>query len=100
MVRLAIVLKYMCSAVANDQLTGLICGCDAGPPQITSFTPSEIPAGNGDILTIKGFNFGTFNSNTSKVEFKNGDDGGNFNSTMNAHPQDFIITQCFRLDGY
>jgi len=77
--------------VANDQLTGLICGCDAGPPQITSFTPSEIPAGNGDILTIKGFNFGTFNSNTSKVEFKNGDDGGNFNSTMNAHPQDFII---------
>lgn len=78
------------SVIANDELTGLVCGF--GPdPVINSFTPSIIPAGNGDILTIKGSNFGTYNNQYCTVQFKNGDDGGNFNSTMSANTQDFII---------
>jgi hypothetical protein len=73
--------------VADDEETGKICGCST--PIITGFTPDNIPAGNGDILTITGSNFGNWSSTESNVWFKNGDDGSN--TWMRAHPvRDFL----------
>lgn len=42
---------------------------------ITSFTPTTITAGTNSILTINGGGFGT-SRGSSKVQFKNADDGG------------------------
>lgn len=67
---------------ADDEETGKICGCSI--PIITAFTPDNIPAGNGDILTITGQNFGINSPSESNVWFKNGDDGGI--TWMRAHP--------------
>lgn len=61
---------------ANDIESGPNCN-DCQEPEIISFSPTTIVAGNDEILTITGNNFGTFDSNSSKVWFKNGDDGGN-----------------------
>lgn len=73
--------------VADDEETGKICGCSN--PIISGFTPDNIPAGNGDILTITGSNFGNWSSTESNVWFKNGDDGSN--TWMRAHPvRDFF----------
>lgn len=50
-------------------------GCDCtGDPIITSFDPTSIGAGDGQILTIYGDNFGEFEDLVSTVKFKNGDD--------------------------
>jgi|GEM_PF-2042915 len=73
----------------QDEEEGKICACLK--PEITSFAPMApmtIPAGNGDILTIYGNNFGQHTSD-SNVWFKDGDDGGS--SWMRAHPiRDFL----------
>lgn len=60
--------------IASDEENGKICGCIK--PEIESFTPAIIHAGTGEILTIKGKNFGTFAPTLSTVIFKNGDDNG------------------------
>jgi hypothetical protein len=44
-------------------------------PQIFSFTPTEIPAGTNQILTIMGIGFGTSRGNGG-VLFRNADNGG------------------------
>lgn len=73
--------------IADDEETGKICGCST--PEITGFTPDNIPAGNGDILTITGQNFGVHSPAESNVWFKNGDDGSD--TWMRAHPvRDFL----------
>ena len=72
--------------IASDTETGKICGCDK--PIITSFSPSTIRAGTGEILTITGQNFGTFDLQNSTVMFKNGDDGSNV-EYMEAGSKDF-----------
>ena len=72
--------------VIEDEDEGKICACPK--PEIESFAPMTIPAGNGDILTINGNNFGQHSSD-SNVWFKDGDDGGS--SWMRAHPiRDFL----------
>ncbi len=66
--------------IAEDEETGTICGCSK--PTITSFegpnanNPNVIHGGVGEILTIKGNNFGTYVPIESTVIFKNGDDMG------------------------
>lgn len=73
--------------IADDEENGKICGCST--PVITGFTPDNIPAGNGNVLTITGENFGNHSSTSSNVWFKNGDDGGS--TWMRAHPvRDFL----------
>lgn len=59
---------------ADDFQGGSICGCSQ--PVINSFSPSTIIAGSGDILTITGENFGIYNASSSRVRFRNGDEGG------------------------
>ncbi|WP_205501425.1 IPT/TIG domain-containing protein [Rufibacter psychrotolerans] len=44
-------------------------------PSITSFNPTTLRAGTGDVLTIMGSNFGNTRGN-GFVEFRNADDGG------------------------
>lgn len=60
--------------IADDTETGKVCGCD-GDPEIISFSPSSIPAGMGEVLTISGSKF-LSKDGDSKIFFKNGDDGG------------------------
>ncbi len=60
--------------IADDEENGSICGCKK--PVITSFSPTTIHGGIGEILTINGINFGTFDPAKSNVKFKNGDDSG------------------------
>ena len=58
--------------IATDEEDGKICA--TAVPGITSISPLIIPAGNGDILTITGTGFGTFDPANSTVIFENGDD--------------------------
>ena len=62
--------------------------CD-GVPVITGFSPMEVPAGTGDVLTIMGNNFGSFDPQLSKVSFIDGD-VANGNARMNTGREDFI----------
>ena len=71
--------------IADDTETGKVCGCSK--PIITSFSPSTIHAGTGEILTITGQNFGNFSQLESTILFPNGDDGGF--SMMEAGMKDF-----------
>ena len=70
---------------ADDEENGKICECDT--PVITSFSPATIHAGTGEILTIIGQNFGTFNLQNSTVVFKNGDNDND--PEMEAGSKDF-----------
>jgi hypothetical protein len=54
-------------------------------PSISSFSPSSLRAGTGDILTISGNMFGT---SPGTVRFANADDGGQ--TMMEAQPSDII----------
>lgn len=71
--------------IANDEEKGKICGCTK--PVITSFSPSIIHAGTGEILTITGQNFGNWDQLNCTVLFPNGDDGGS--TMMEAGSKDF-----------
>lgn len=55
-------------------------------PNIDFFTPTTIPAGTGDILTIVGTNFGDFSPGQSTVMFVDGD---SLNLYMQAGRKDF-----------
>jgi hypothetical protein len=68
--------------IATDQENGKICGCDK--PVITSFSPTTIHAGTGEILTINGSNFGNYGFLASTVFFRDGD--GNGISDMETAP--------------
>lgn len=57
--------------VADDQENGKICGCST--PVITDFYPKTIHAGNEEILTITGSNFGSYKPLFSTVKFRDGD---------------------------
>lgn len=70
--------------LAKDVESSPTCGCN-GKIKITSFFPSKIPAGAGEILTIKGENFGF---EIGAIQFPNADDGGK--SMMNTAARDFI----------
>ena len=61
------------------------CGCLI--PEIESFSPGIIPAGTGDILTIKGKHFGEWDVNNSIVRFNDGD--GGVNDMMTSGIKDF-----------
>lgn len=69
--------------IADDQENGKICGCDK--PIITSFSPTTIHAGTGEILTINGSNFGNFTLLKSSVLFKDGDFTGEFMEPKQAY---------------
>ncbi|MGV3539841.1 MAG: IPT/TIG domain-containing protein, partial [Rufibacter sp.] len=56
-------------------------------PLITDFTPKSLRAGTGDVLTIRGTNFGATRGN-GYVEFKNADDGGE--SYIKPLPTDYV----------
>jgi hypothetical protein len=71
--------------IMNDQENGKICGCDK--PVVTSFSPTTIHAGTGEILTINGSNFGNWDQNLCTVKFPNGDDDGP--TEMEAGMKDF-----------
>ncbi|MFT6338550.1 MAG: hypothetical protein ACJATI_005324 [Halioglobus sp.] len=66
--------EYYEPIIADDEETGKICGCN-GDPEITSFSPTRIPAGMGEALTINGTKF-LSRDGDSKIFFKNSDDGG------------------------
>lgn len=57
--------------VADGQVNGSICNCST--PIITAFSPETIHAGNEEILTITGSNFGTYKPLSSTVMFRDGD---------------------------
>ena len=61
--------------------------CECEVPKITSFSPSIIPAGTGDILTITGSDFGEYDINNSTVTFNDGD--GISSDRMSAGFRDF-----------
>ena len=75
--------EYYDPVVADDEENGKICGCEK--PEITSFSPTIIPAGTGDILTINGNNFGNYEFLKSKVLFRDGDDSFGEVETKKAH---------------
>lgn len=85
--------------LATDTETTPGCGC-AGNPIIESISPNPIVAGDGQILTITGSNFGVyergnpnFNSGSgSTVCFTNGDaDNGTNPPFIAASEKDFLI---------
>lgn len=88
-------------AVATDTENTPGCGCD-GNPVITGFSPNSIVAGDNQILTITGSNFGVyergdpfFNSGSgSSVLFTNGDASGD--EFVAAAQADFRINGIIR----
>ncbi|MCW3126076.1 MAG: hypothetical protein JWO03_1734 [Bacteroidetes bacterium] len=64
-------------AVTTDSLP--VPGCSM---KITSFSPDSVNGGEGDILTIRGYQFG---STAGNVYFKNSGDGGNGPELMLEH---------------
>ena len=72
----------------DDTDFGQVC-CPA--PKITMFSPTTIPAGTGDILTITGSNFGDGSQGTGHMlEFYNKEALGD-NKYMTAGPLDWYI---------
>lgn len=72
--------------IAEAEIQSKICDCS--PPQITGFTPDDITAGTGSVLTITGNNFGSFTANETFVQFSDGDAAGF--RFMTCAPTDFI----------
>jgi len=74
-------LSYI-DVMTSEQINTPACGC-TGNVNIDSFTPDEIVAGDGQVLTITGTNFGTYqrgdnpgdgvSGTGSSVLFRNGD---------------------------
>ncbi|WP_207433628.1 IPT/TIG domain-containing protein [Sabulibacter ruber] len=56
-------------------------------PAITTFSPTSLRAGVGDVLTINGTNFGATRGN-GYVEFRNADDGGQ--TFIKPLPSDYV----------
>ncbi len=85
--------------VAFDQVLYPICGCEK--PDIMSFTPDEIVAGDDQVLTIQGEHFGVFekgdpedDGDKSSVLFYNGDYASNAPAAKEfiaAAQEDFMI---------
>lgn len=84
--------------IAEDEEIVHPCGC-SGDPKIESWTPEEIVAGDNQVLTIFGENFGVFQRGAdpgeggtgSSVLFNNGDDHGNNPDYIAAGKEDFMI---------
>ncbi|GAB3573480.1 hypothetical protein GCM10027345_06250 [Hymenobacter daeguensis] len=56
-------------------------------PVISSFSPSQLAAGKGDVLTINGSNFGATQGG-GHVDFPNANNGGS--SFVSANPSDYL----------
>jgi len=84
--------------IAEDEEIVHPCGC-SDDPKIDSWTPEEIVAGDNQVLTITGENFGVFQRGAdpgedgtgSSVLFNNGDDHGNNPDYIAAGKEDFMI---------
>lgn len=84
--------------IAEDEEIVHPCGC-SGDPKINSWTPEEIVAGDNQVLTIFGENFGVFQRGAdpgddgtgSSVLFNNGDDHSNNPDFIAAGKADFMI---------
>ena len=79
-------LELYSPVIADDQETGSICGCQK--PVITDFSPHQINGGVGEILTIKGHDFGTFSLGNTTVIFQNGDE--QVSGEMEVGANDFV----------
>lgn len=63
--------EFYTPVIGENTINSKICGCSS--PVITSFSPTTIHAGNEEILTITGSNFGAYNPFISTVMFRDGD---------------------------
>jgi hypothetical protein len=69
-----------------------VCNCGKKPDSI-SFSPARIAAGTGEILTIKGKNFGIFDPAKSRITFLDADQKNNMR--MNAADPDLLFNANF-----
>ncbi|MCB9327417.1 MAG: IPT/TIG domain-containing protein [Lewinellaceae bacterium] len=83
--------EYYSPVVIDDEENSSICGC-MDKPEITSFSPTTIHAGTGEILTITGSKFGNWDETKCTVIFPNGDaDGGDTEAGIKDFEWDGII---------
>lgn len=71
----------------NAALLAPVVARPQATPVISSFAPSQLAAGRGDVLTINGSNFGT-TQGSGRVEFPNANTGGS--SFIGANPTDYL----------
>ncbi|MBO2012671.1 IPT/TIG domain-containing protein [Hymenobacter negativus] len=74
--------------LANTALAApVVAARPQAQPVVSGFSPSQLSAGRGDVLTINGSNFGVTQGN-GHVDFPNGDNGGS--SFVSANSTDYL----------